>query len=315
MQERRAPLRRRRYKSSSLRRLTTRDLTVLEFLWTWKVSSTPLIHEIAFKGKSAWWVYKALVQLRNEKYIELLPRGKNLSQELWTLTEHGFEIVLMDRDDIKDYRYKVHAPSHDYLATCLQLGEFWQSGIPVRFYTEQMLASLAPKNFPSGVKSTSGGGHIPDGITVVPGEIDDTIIGYEVDLNLKEESRYRATWHYHNWAAKSDLVVWLVRNEWMAKRILGECVETHIEHQVKEFLSKVAFVLTADFKQRVWGAEVFMGAMKGSSLRKLHANVIQKSGKLTPKAPQKDLKEIFFPKYRSPQKSVTYITKGKAHGD
>lgn len=78
------------------------DLTVLDFLWTWKVASTPMLREAAYRRKSPWWVYKSLRRLRDEKYIELLPRGKNLEQELWTLTDHGFEIVLMDRDDIKE---------------------------------------------------------------------------------------------------------------------------------------------------------------------------------------------------------------------
>ena len=97
MQRRKPYAKRRRFKTTSLRRLSVSDLTVLDFLWTWKVASSPMLRECAYRKKSPWWVYKSLRRLRNEKYIELLPRGKNLEQELWTLTEHGFEIVLMDR--------------------------------------------------------------------------------------------------------------------------------------------------------------------------------------------------------------------------
>ena len=45
-------------------------------------------------------MYKAIRQLVKEKYIMPLPRGKYLNQEVLTLTELGFEVVLMDRDDI-----------------------------------------------------------------------------------------------------------------------------------------------------------------------------------------------------------------------
>lgn len=77
-----------------------RDIGVLEFRWTWKVATTQMLKEVSFKNKSQWWVYKALRQLKNEKLIQVLPRGKHLDLELWALTEAGFEVVLMDRDDM-----------------------------------------------------------------------------------------------------------------------------------------------------------------------------------------------------------------------
>jgi hypothetical protein len=288
------------------------DLAVLDFLWTWKVASTPMLQEVAFRKKSAWWVYKALRRLRTEKYIELLPRGKNLEQELWTLTDHGFEIVLMDRDDIKEYRYRVHAPAHDYLGTCLQLGDIWSSGIDAQFYTEQMLATLAPRNFPEGFKKLEPR-HVPDGVTVLAGSLKEAIIGYEVDLNLKEESRYYETWMYYRYDLKPHLIVWLVRNPWIANRIVKQLGSVDREQQ--QALSLVAFVLMDDFKQRIWNAEVIMGPMKGLSLRKLHANLLQNMGKDVAKIGQKDMREIFFPRFRSPQKSFTYRKGGQAAGD
>jgi hypothetical protein len=295
--------RRRKFKKTSSRRLAMSDLAVLDFLWTWKVASTPMLQEVAFRKKSPWWVYKALRRLRTEKYIELLPRGKNLEQELWTLTDHGFEIVLMDRDDIKEYRYRVHAPAHDYLGTCLQLGDIWSSGIDAQFYTEQMLATLAPRNFPEGFKKLEPR-HVPDGVTVLAGSLKEAIIGYEVDLNLKEESRYYETWMYYRFDLKPHLIVWLVRNPWIANRIVKQLGSVDREQQ--QALSLVAFVLMEDFKQRIWNAEVIMGPMKGLSLRKLHANLLQNMGKDAAKIGQKDMQEIFFPRFKSPQKSFTY---------
>lgn len=285
-------------------KLSIRDLLVLDFLWTWKVATTPMLSEVAFKGKSTWWIYKALRQLQKERYIQLLPRGKNLEQELWALTDVGFEVVLMDRDDLIHYRYKPHAPAHDYFATCLQLGDLWQFNCEKLFFTEQMLASLAPSNFPRGIKNVEG--HVPDGVTVIRSTLNDARVGYEVDLNLKDEERYKATFEYWK-EVKPTLIIWLVRNQWMADRIfaVGNNDIGYWEDG-KDLLSRVCFVLVDDFKEKVWEANVLNGKYKGLSIRKLHANILQSLGNQTANFGQKSLKEIFFPKFKSPQKSTNY---------
>ncbi len=293
--------RKRRFKRTSLRKLSVRDLSVLDFLWTWKVASTPMLGEVAFQGKSEWWIYKALRQLQNEKYIQLLPRGTNLEQELWALTEIGFEVVLMDRDDILYNRYKPHAPAHDYLATCLQLGDFWKTQVAKNYFTEQMLSSLAPSNFPKGIRNVEG--HVPDGITQFQGGLNRLFVGYEVDLNLKDNERYEATFKYYQPLSDLYFIVWLVRTEWMANRICEMYkASTDFANQYK-LDSKFRFVLLDDFKSNIWGAKVSHGEYKGVSLRKLHENVVQTLGKETPKIAQRNLKNIFFPKYKSPQKT------------
>lgn len=307
MRRRRPQFKRRKFRATSTRRLSSADLEVLDFLWMWKVASLPMLREVAYRNKSHWWVYKALRQLAREKYIQLLPRGKNLDLEVWTLTEHGFEIVLMDRDDIKEYRYRVHAPAHDYLATCLQLGDIWQSGVEFQPKTEQMLASLAPSNFPKGFRKDEG--HIPDGLTILPGSLKQAIIGYEVDLNLKDEARYDSTRSYYEHDVRAHLIVWLVRNRWIADRITQQLTYLKRSHEQENVLSRYAFVGLDDFRQRVWSAEVMLGPLKGQSIRKLHANLLQSVGKLPPNFGQKEMQGIFFPRFRSPQK-LTACEKG-----
>lgn len=305
MRYRKSATKKRRFKRTAKRKLSLSDLQVLDFLWTWKVASTPILAEVAFRGRSMWWIYKALRRLKNEKYIELLPRGKNLDLELWTLTDHGFEIVLMDRDDIKEYRYRVHAPAHDYFATCLQLGDLWQSGVETRFFTEQMLASLAPSNFPKDFRNVPE--HVPDGMTIIPGGLKDIIIGYEVDLNLKDPERYEHTYRYYKEGPQVQMVVWLVRNPWIAGRIQEALVKREYSERTKEeFLKKTVFILTDDFKENVWEAKIINGSMKGLSLRKVHANLMQNLGKVGANIGQKSMREIFFPKFKSPQKLITY---------
>ncbi len=289
---------RRRYKPMTTRTLSIRDLAVFEFLWLWKVATSQMLAQFAFKGKSQWWIYKALKRLEKENLILRLPRSRNIDQELWTLTEHGFEIFLMDRDDIKSYRYRVHAPSHDFLATCLQLGDYWLTEVDKTYLTEQMLASLAPSNFPKEMREVPE--HVPDGITTFNGGIKKATVGYEVDLNLKDDERYVFTQRYYN-SVNPALVVWLVKNEWIAKRIRAACEQ---EWSTTEMREKIVFVLVDDFKKGVWGAQVISGKYKGVSLLKLHANVVQSVGKALPNSMQNQMKDYFFQKYKSPQKLV-----------
>lgn len=308
MEKSKAILKKRKFKRTFNRKLTLRDLAVLDFLWTWKVATTPMLKEVGFKNKSQWWVYKALRQLKNEKLIQLLPRGKHLDLELWALTEAGFEVVLMDRDDIAHYRYKPHAPAHDFLATCLQLGSYWQSGVVCEYLTEQMLSSLNPWNFPKGVRDTEH--HIPDGITIFGDGKQSLVVGYEVDLNLKEEGRYQNTsFYYGKYGANPSLVIWLVKNEWIADRIM-QVLKACAANDYAAHSVRFAFVLLEDFKKNLWEARAINSSVLGMSISKLHANALQSMGKSAPNTGQKSFAPIFFPKHRSPQKLRTYQSQG-----
>jgi hypothetical protein len=281
---------------------------VLDFLWTWKVATRSMLNQVAFLGKSDWWSYKALRQLKDERYIQLLPRGKYIEQELWALTDHGFEIVLMDRDDIDHYRYKPHAPAHDFLASCLQLGDVWLSNLERQFFTEQMLASLNPVNFPKHIRPAEG--HVPDGISFLKNGFREVYVAYEVDLNLKNEERYKNTFNYLDQKDGPALIIWLVRNEWIAERIFQIYREVTYNTELKErFLKRYAFILLDDFKLNVWNAKVLNSELNNLTIRKLHENLLQIPGKETPKLSQKVMCDLFFPKYKSPQKSITSLKK------
>lgn len=298
---------RRRHQWKSKRRLSARDIAVLDFLWTWKVASTPLLKEVAFRDKSQWWVYKALHQLQKERYIQSLPRGKFLEAELWALTDIGFEVVLMDRDDLNQYRFKPHAPVHDYLATCLQLGEqSFKDNNDKQFFTEQMLSSLTNSNFPNSFKTSES--HIPDGLTLYRNNDREALVAYEVDLNLKERDRYQNTFFYYCSSASPHLLVWLVKNNWIAEKIIQTFKSFNFEDRTEKLLSRTAFITLDEFKEKVWEVESFIGDLKGHSIRKLHENALQSIGKTPEKIVQNDLKSIFFPKYKSPQKIISYTS-------
>ncbi|MGZ3797112.1 MAG: hypothetical protein ACXVB1_12135 [Pseudobdellovibrionaceae bacterium] len=290
----------RKFKRTSSRKLSPGDIQVLDFLWTWKVASQQMLILIGYPNASPWWAYKAIKQLEKEKYIQALPRGKYLDQEVWTLTHLGFEVVLMDRDDIVEYRFKPHAPAHDYLATCLQLGQLWTSSWDKVFFTEQMLASLRASNFPKDFVKDEG--HVPDGITILRHGLKEIGIGYEVDLNLKDPDRYRKTFDYYNRLENVPVVFWLVRNDWIAGRITQMLKENSYGQRSKSYF---AFIRLEDFQKELWDAKVLNGNYQGLSLCKVHENLMQSLGKANATLGQKPIKEIFFSKFKSPQKSTT----------
>lgn len=290
----------RKFKPTSIRPLAKGDILVLDFLWTWKVASSSMLKLVGYNTKSDWWAYKAIRRIEKEKYIQRLPRGKFLDQEIWTLTQAGFEIVLMDRDDIDQYRYRPHSPAHDHLATCLQLGSLWQTSWEKQFFTEQMLSCLNENNFPDELVQSKS--HIPDGVTVLRHGQAEAVIGYEVDLNLKNSSRYHQTiWYYYH-IKKCNLVVWLVRNPWICERI-QRVIES--DSYGKELAPFIGFILLEDFKKNVWNAKFLNGNYVGQSVCKVHENVMQKLSKDTANLSQKPMQDIFFPKFKSPQKSNT----------
>lgn len=290
---------RRKFKRTSTRKLSAGDIKALDFLWTWKVASQQMLIMVGYPKQSPWWAYKAIEQLQREKYIQALPRGKYLDQEVWTLTHLGFEVVLMDRDDIVEYRFKPHAPAHDYLATCLQLGNLWTSSWEKVFFTEQMLASLRASNFPKNMVKDEG--HVPDGITILRHGLKEIGIGYEVDLNLKDPDRYRKTFEYYEDLENVPVVFWLVRNDWIARKITELLKDNPFGRRHKvQFL----FIRLDDFKKDLWAAKILSGIYAGQSICKVHENLMQSIGKTAASLVQRPMQEIFFSRFKSPQKST-----------
>lgn len=240
----------RKFKRTSNRKLSIHDIMVLDFLWTWKVANFVMLVQVGYAKKSSWWAYKAIRQLQKEKYIQSLPRGKYLDHEVFALTNLGFEVVLMDRDDIVEYRYRPHAPARDYFAICLQLGELWQSPWDKVFLTEQMLSSLKRSNFPKDYVKDNG--HVPDGITTLSCCSKQITFGIEVDLNLKDRDRYQATFAYYEYLIDIRYVFWLVRNDWMLEKIL----QMHKEISFNQDDSFFLFIRLDDFKKDFWEAKI-----------------------------------------------------------
>jgi len=307
------------------RDLSNLEIQTLEFLWMWKVAPITLLKEKIYKTSKWWTYYKIIRRLKSEKIIYEIPKGKYISHRLLSLTELGYDLFARDFDFIRSHRFRVHAPAHDYLATCLQLGDFLHNtDNNVHLVSEQKMQTALDDELPDGftrLMSTRDelySGHIPDGLTAIYSNNNRIVIGYEVELNLKPADRYNSMQKYwfgyrHNKFYEPDIIFFLVRNGWIAKKILNYCCEK--EHGSKNKSDKFAFIDLNDFTKLGWDAPIRQGLHVGLTVRKVHENYLQIAGKDAAKITKKVDSSIYFPKYRSPQKSIAYAKTEVAASD
>lgn len=174
-------------------------------------------------------------------------------------------------------------------------------------FTEQMLSSLGKSNFPKNIQDTTG--HIPDGLTVFSYSHRSFSVGYEVDLNLKDEDRYESTAEYYLQSKnRVSLIVWLVKNHWVYEKIHSVLTDK-LKYEKEKVNERYAFILLEDFKKNIWNAKGVNGVFKDHTIQKLHANLLQSLGKAPPNLMQKDFSKIYFPIFKSPQKFMAYPEK------
>ncbi len=298
------------------RDLSKLEFEIIEFVWRWKVVPSSLVQAFLMKSKTDWQAYKIIRKLKLDGILEEIPKGKIVNHRLLCVTELGFDIYLADRDHIDKFRFRVHAPAHDYLATALQL-----SCLPdltderFKVFSEQEIQTLPanalPLVFHDAVNFTYFQGtsfsHVPDGITSFGGKKNVCDIAYEVEINLKPDSRYQSmgSFYRNNGENKNkvSLVVILIRTEWVGRKIY-----TVFENQVTtEKLPPVCHVMIDDFIKNGPEAKIFAGTYIGESLRKAHENIWQDHGKAEANVRQYTDWSSFFPKRKSPVKSKTSL--------
>jgi len=310
---------RRRKKIDLLR--ASRDLSklefeIIEFVWRWKVAPGSLVKEVLMKKKTEWQAYKIIRKLKLDGILEEIPKSKFISHRLLCVTQLGFDIYLADRDFIEKFRFRVHAPAHDYLATALQLSCLLnKTDANLKIFSEQELQTLPKKALPENLQSefSSSGTfgntfHFPDGLTSFVSRSQELNIGYEVEINLKPEERYKKmNIFYTSMRSECVKVVWVVvlaRAPWIAKKIHGSL--SHDDGNLRH-IPKISYILIDDFIKHGPAAEIFAGDFKNQSLRKVHENLWQTVSKSIEKMGKVSDWEVFFPKRKSPMKSVKSV--------
>lgn len=241
-------------------RLTPRDISVLLFLWRWKMATTTAIAKRFFLSTDVTVTYNRLHQLKSRGYLRYQAISQGADGFAWTLTKRGFEAIQSHLPALMSDTFQSETPAHDFFVSAVHLGEWLKHAPPdVEFATEQELRSVVA---PSWVPRNEM--HRPDGYWRVPYKGRKVAIALEVELTLKRKDRYALTATFYRDEPSIERVVWIVRTQGMAKSI-----STALHRQAPENSPRHNFIIEHDIRTLGWGALIRCGRETGATLAAL----------------------------------------------
>lgn len=181
--------------------ITLRDITLFKKLQSYGMLSTKQVNEIVFNNIAQTTVLRRLRLLEDKKLIQKIT-GLSSMERLWALTERGAEIA-----SVKLFKrhFAKGLLEHDFRLLSLRL-KLEGIGIAHSWIPEHELRSKVYQKY--GMREAKH--HlIPDGLMGVDIEGKKESIAIELELTMKNESRYFKTFgRYFN--LKSTYAVWYV---------------------------------------------------------------------------------------------------------
>jgi len=240
--------------------ITDRDYKILRYVWKWKALSTNALAIKFFPEATSLTAYKRLLQLGQANYLKAMFVNESSNQQVWGLSTKGFQHIEQYLGELRIKGFKSANPTHDYLATAFQLGE-WLLHQPdnTQTWTERQLLCVSPELWPFWVPRSQT--HRPDGFTAFNRNNSRYVVAFETELNVKSTSRYEPVVAYYDSQDDINFVFWLIES-------LGNY--NSIESAFKKFsmrkLSKHNFILLKDFKKYGWLSPFSVGEFKGKTL-------------------------------------------------
>ena len=195
------------------RHLNPLDVSILKFLWKWKVSTIATLREALAPGQNHNTFNKRIRKLETNGLIEceriLIP-----SLNLWQLTDHGCYAIRESLGPIKDEGFRSASHYHDALVLAFQMGEWlWQSNEKPKLITDQELLRY-PKDYLDECLPKSLD-HRPDGYTIVKRENKNKVLAFEVELHAKSTDRYSTVVRWYEVMREVERVFWLVGDDYI----------------------------------------------------------------------------------------------------
>lgn len=202
--------------------LSSKEMEMLEFLWRWKIVTSPVIVEKFFANKKPNTVYKRLKLLEENKFIGFLqdPSGNYAG---WSLTRKGYHLVRSRLMGLKEDGYRSENIHHDLIVSTAHQG-LWILSPPenVIVATEQELRRYMPDRLPNWIPSPSQ--HRPDGYWAVRSGDEWNLISLEVELTQKIRDNYDAVANFYRIHPAVKRVLWIVPSatnlNWLKKVLL-----------------------------------------------------------------------------------------------
>lgn len=272
--------------------LTERDLSLLEFVWKWKVVSTAALTVRFFGDRAPETAYTRLWRLRRGGFLTFLATG-DAEAFVWSLTQKGFHAIRGRLPELEEVGFKSESISHDHLVTSLHLGE-WLREIPAgtELASEQEIRRLHVDCLPSWCPATKS--HRPDGYIRVSNGDRWLTIALEVELNQKRSSYYSWLAKFYDERHEISRVVWIVR-----PRTLADSICRNLKKTVGERAAIHNLVSIGDFRKYGWQAPILFGSEQGKPLGFLLRGGVQTSSNL-------DWTRFLLDTRKCPHKSKSY---------
>lgn len=200
-----------------------REISILTFLWTWKLATTTAIAVKFFPGSKRMGhaAYKYLNRLKDLGYIKL-KLCEHSESKVWTLASRGFDRIKDELPPLISSGTGSEAIRHDRYVMAFHLGlNLTQEYTNVKKISEQMLRALQRDALPDWVPSHEG--HRPDGYWKVPvireGKPEAKVVALEVELSKKSEADYGKIAEFYSQCDYLEDVIWIVPTLDQIKRI------------------------------------------------------------------------------------------------
>ncbi len=271
---------------------TERDLSLLEFLWKWKVVSTAALAARFFGDRAPETAYTRLWHLRRAGYLAFIATG-NAEAFVWSLTQNGFHAIRGRLPELDEEGFKSENVSHDHLVSAIHLGE-WLKTIPAgsELTSEQEVRRFHPDCLPPWIPKTIT--HRPDGYSRLARHGRWLTIALEVELNQKKHSYYSWLAKFYDERQEISRVVWVVR-----PRPLADSIWRELKKAVGDRTALHGFVDLEDFQKMGWQAPILLGAEQGKPLSFLLNYGVQSS-------PNSDWTRFLLDTRKCPHKSKRY---------
>lgn len=240
------------------------NLSILHFLWVWKVSTTAGLHQKFSPECSGHGFYSRLWRLEKKSLIQVRA-GDNPKNSFWTLTKAGFNVIRKHLPLLLEDGYQSEYLEHDLLVSAIHLGDgLFEKIDGLEFFTEQQLRRYDPDCYPKWVPPCLG--HRPDGYWRTMNSNGPKTIALEVELNQKPDREYASAAHFYNDMTNIDRVLWITKRPSVAENI-HRCVLSAIDDG-----SKHNYVSLGPIYRSGWESTIELGADIGKSISTLLAN-------------------------------------------
>lgn len=239
--------------------LTERDLSLLEFLWKWKVVSTAALTARFFENRAPETAYTRLWHLKRSGHIAFVATG-DAEAFVWALTQNGFHAIRNRLPELDEEGFKSESAGHDHLVSAIHLGDWLKAPPPgSESISEQEIRRFHLDCFPDWCPKTKR--HRPDGYWRALRRDKWLTIALEVEIHQKKSSYYSWLAKFYDERQEIDRVVWVVK-----PRRLADSIWRELKRAVGERVAIHNLLALEDVQKLGWQSPILVGPEQGKPL-------------------------------------------------